>query len=304
MRLQVFACLLLAAWTCRPADSIVVGADDPVITLDGFCAGSVRPAGACKTVITRAQFESLAEALQPGLSLALKLKVANAYARNLRMSAAAEKRGLDKTSQFEEEMRFARMQLLAQDLDRLLQAESRNVTEADLQDYYKRHQSAFDEATVARIFIPRAVRGRTGSEDAMMKTAIALRARAIGGEDLERLQQDAYTEAGIARTGPTTIIKQVRRASLPPSHETVLDLKPGEVSRIFSDPGGARFIYKMIDKHTLTLDQAAAEIRSSIAGRRYEESLKSSLPGELSFSDAYFNPPSGPAAMPQPVHPF
>ena len=68
--------------------------------------------------MTRAQFERLTEALQPGMSPSLRLNVAHAYARNLRMSAAAEKRSLDKTPAFEEEMRYARMQLLAQDLNR------------------------------------------------------------------------------------------------------------------------------------------------------------------------------------------
>ena len=65
--------------------------------MNGFCADPPRIGSACKTVITRAQFEKLTEALQPGMSPSLRLNVANAYARNLRMSAAAEKRGLDKT---------------------------------------------------------------------------------------------------------------------------------------------------------------------------------------------------------------
>ncbi|MGC2169789.1 MAG: hypothetical protein WA623_00220, partial [Candidatus Sulfotelmatobacter sp.] len=128
MRLQCLVYLLLASLACgqaaQPAtpstadnaSEVKVGPDDPVITVNDFCADAAQHGDACKTVITRAQFEKLTEALQPGMSLALRLRVANAYARNLRMSAAAEKRGLDKTPAFEEEMRFARMQLLAQDL--------------------------------------------------------------------------------------------------------------------------------------------------------------------------------------------
>src|SRR5580693_1395723 len=86
----------------------VVAPDDPVITVNDFCGEPAPPPGnGCKTVITRAQFEKLCEALQPGMSLSLRLNVANAYARNLRMAAAAEKLGLDKTPAFEEEMRHA-----------------------------------------------------------------------------------------------------------------------------------------------------------------------------------------------------
>ena len=161
-----FVCLLLASLASGQAalpatppavgdiPEVKVGPDDAVITVNGFCAEPAQTGTACKTVITRAQFEKLTEALQPGMSLALRLNVANAYARNLRMSATAEKRGLDKTPAFEEEMRYARMQLLAQDLTRALQAEANNVSDADLEDYYRKNQSSYEQATMARIFVP------------------------------------------------------------------------------------------------------------------------------------------------------
>src|SRR5271157_4736149 len=78
------------------APEIKVGPDDPVITLKGFCADATQQGDACKTVITRAQFETLAEALQPGMSPAMRRNLANGYSSLLRMSAAADKRGLDK----------------------------------------------------------------------------------------------------------------------------------------------------------------------------------------------------------------
>ena len=146
--------------------AVAVGPDDAVITVNDFCTNPAQAGAACKTVITRAQFEKLCEALQPGMSLSLRLNVANAYARNLRMAAAAEKRGLDKTPAFEEEMRYARMQLLSQDLSRALQAEANNITDADLADYYKKNEASYEEATLARIFVPRAKEGeatRTGN---------------------------------------------------------------------------------------------------------------------------------------------
>jgi hypothetical protein len=288
---------------------IKVGPDDAVITINGFCADPAQTGAGCKTVITRAQFEKLAEALQPGMPASLRLKVANAYARNLRMAAAAEKRGLDKTPAFEEEMRYARMQLLAQDLTRELQANADDISDADLADYYKKNEASYEEATLARIFVPRtkqsdASRGehedaQTSSdqnradEDAMAKVAVDLRARAVNGEDPDTLQSEAYAEAGIPRTRSNTKMKKVRRDALPVQHETVIDLKPGEVSEVFSDPGGAHFIYKMIGKQTLTLEEAKAEIRTAISSQRYRESLKS-FQGDVVFSDAYFNPPEKP----------
>lgn len=327
MRFECLVCLLLASLTFgqAPAISTAEGAkaekiapatgsevsavdvrpNDPVITLNGFCSDPARQGNVCKTVVTRAQFEELTEALQPGMSLSLRLNVANAYARNLRMSAVAEQRGLDKTGAFEEEMRYARMQLLSQDLNRALQAEANNISDTDLEDYYQKNQSTFEEATVARIFVPRAKRKtstQTGAatpqteaqtkadEDAMTEFAAGLRTRAANGEDPDKLQTEAYTEAGILQTTPNTKIEKVRRAALPPQHETVLDLKPGEVSEVFSDPAGAHFIYKMISKQTLTLENVKAEIRTAISSQRYRDSMKA-FQGDVVFSDAYFNPP-------------
>lgn len=284
------------------APEVEVGPNDPVITVNEFCADSAKAGDACKTVITRVQFEKLTEALQPGMPLSLRLNVANAYARNLRMSAAAEKRGLDKTPAYEEEMRFARMQLLAQDLSRELQAEANDISEADLEDYYKKHESSFEEATAARIFIPPAkqiVPTQKGHEetDAITKLAADLRARAVNGEDPDRLQMEAYTAAGLPGTTSNTRMENVRRDTLPPPHEKVMDLKPGEVSAVFADPEGASFIYKMISKQTLTLENAKTEIRGIISSQRYRDSMKG-FEGNVVFSDAYFNPP-GKVATPR-----
>ncbi len=326
MRFQSFVCLLLAslaygqdvppaappAAATDRAPEVKVGPDDAVITMNGFCAHPAQPGKDCKTVITRAQFEKLAEALQPGMPLSLRLKVANSYASNLKMSAAAEKRGLDKTPAFEEELRFARMQLLAQDLSRALQVDADNVTDADLEDYYKKNESSYEQATLARIFVPRARQivpaheddasppteaQQNAAEGAMTKVAADLRARAVNREDPDKLQIEAYTEAGFPRTAPNTRMEKVRRAALPLHHETVMDLKPGEISEVFSDPGGAHFIYKMISKQTLTLEDVKAEIRSAISSQRYRDSMKS-LQGDVVFSDAYFNPSGNPATPP------
>ncbi len=261
-------------------------------------------------MITRAQFEKLTEALQPGMSLSLRLNVANAYARNLRMAAAAEKRGLDKTPAFEEEMRYARMQLLAQDLTRALQAEANNITDADLEDYYREEpvllragNSGADfcsprQADAAATQAEQEDAQTKADEEAMTKVAAELRVRAVNGEDPDKLQIEAYAEAGIPRTNSDTKMEKVRRAALPPQHEVVMEMKPGEVSEVFSDPGGAHFIYKMISKQTLTLEEVKVEIRSTISSQRYRDSMKS-FQGDVVFSDAYFNPPGKPASTPQ-----
>ncbi|MFZ0814227.1 MAG: peptidylprolyl isomerase [Candidatus Sulfotelmatobacter sp.] len=324
MRLQCLLCILLTSFASGQAARVAptsavpapatsespetkVGPDDPVITLNDFCTVPAQPDHACQTVITRVEFEKLTEALQPGMSLSLKLNVANTYARNLKMSAAAEKRGLDKTPEFEEEMRYARMQLLGQDLSRALQTEANRITDADLEDYYAKNRSSFEQATLARIFVPRTkqtapaerqeAQNKSG-EDARAKVAADLRARAANGEDLDQLQIEAYKDAGFGQTTVNTKLENVRRATLPPQHESVMGLRPGEVSQVFSDPSGAHFIYKMIARQTLTLEDAKAEIRTTISTQRYRDSMKE-FQGNVVFSDAYFNPPATSATPPQ-----
>lgn len=343
VRFQYLACLLLASLaygqatrlatpltTTNRAPEVKVGPNDPVITVNGFCADPVQQSNSCNTVVTRAQFEKLIEALQPGMSLSLRLKVANAYANNLRMSAAAKKLGLDKTPAFEEEMQFARMQLLSQDLVQTLRTEANNIGDADIEDYYKKNKSSYEQATLARIFVPPAkqiIEARKehvdsssagaqsvvmpnadaktdtkmsatqqteaqekAAEDAVAKFAADLRTRAANGEDPDKLQFVAYRAAGLSGTTFNTKMEKVRRAMLPARHEMVLDMKPGEVSEVFSDPEGAYFIYKMISKEMLTLDEVKTDIRAAISNQRYRDSMKS-FQGDVVFDDDYFNPP-------------
>jgi hypothetical protein len=133
----------------------------------------------------------------------------------------------------------------------------------------------------------------------MTKLAADLRARAVNGEDPDKLQIEAYAEAGFGRTTPDTKLERVRRTTLPPRHEIVMDLKPGEVSEVFSDPSGAHFIYKMITKETLALEDVRTEIRTAISSQRYRDSTKS-FQGDVVFNDAYFNPPGDSSTPPQP----
>ncbi len=284
MRFPYFLCFLAAR-----AVYAQVAPEAAVITIDGFCGDPVpRQGDPCQTVVTRAQFEQLTQALDPDMPAQLRLKVAEAYARMMRMAAVAEQRELDKTSGFAEEMRYARLQLLSQDLSRVLRQNAENISDADVEAYYRENRSSFEQASVARIFIPRTKRGKNRSEDEMLQIAADLRGRAARGADPDKLEIEAYTAAGIPGTAPHTIVPNVRRAMLPPSHEKVMSLSPGEVSELLSDPGGGHFIYKMVRKETLSLQEARPEIRKQLSEQRYREAMRR-FSGDVAFNDAYFS---------------
>ena len=359
MRFQCFVCLLLAGLaygqaappsTPNPATppaagakteqsgsaatdkapEVKVGPDDTVITLKGFCADATQQGDACKTVITRAQFEKLAESLQPGMSPAIRRQLATAYSRMLRMSTVAEKRGLDKQPKFEEKMNFARMQVLSGELSSALQEDAGKVTDGDIDDYYKKNEASYEQATFARIFVPRAkqivnpvLRPKVGakagtkasaktstnqpptevqkkaSEEAMTKLAAALRARAAKGEDADKLQKEAYVAAGLPGNAPSTKMEKVRRTTLPANHQAVMDLKPGDVSEVISDPNSGHYIYKLVSKETLSVDTVKPEIRSTISSQRYRDSMQN-FQGNVDLNDAYFGPARNPAMPPLP----
>ncbi len=315
------------------APEVKVGPDDTVITIKGFCADASKQGDACKTDITRAQFEKLAEALQPGMSPALRRQLATRYSWALRMSAEAEKRGLDKGPTFEEKMYFFRMQVLSQELGKALQEDSAKIPDADISDYYTKNQASYEQASLIKIFVPhtkqlgspKATPPKTGAkagaktgtsasaktaaanrppteaqkkaaEEAMKKLAAALRARAAQGEDPDKLEKEAYVAAGLP-PAQSTKMEKARRAQLPPAHQAVMDLKAGEVSEVISDASGY-YIYKLVSKETLSLEAVTPEIRKALSAQRYRESMQS-FQSNVDLNDAYFGAAARPG-MPMP----
>lgn len=323
-----------------------VNPDDAVITIKGFCTDSSLTGDACKTVITKAQFEKLADTLQPNMSPAMRRQLATAYARMLTMSTAAEKRDLDKTPHFQEATHFARMQILSQELGKALQADSNNVSDQDIQDYYQKNAANFEQATFIRIFVPHTKRVETpvppvkkgaaasasksddddddakpaaktaakpgakkltpeeqqkAGEEAMKKEAARLRAQLVAGGDPEKLQKAAFAAGGLPGTPPTPKMDKVRRTSLPPAHQSVMELKVDEVSEVISDPSG-NYIYKMISKEVMPIDAAKTEIRNTISAQRYREGMQK-FQNNADLNDAYFGPMRGPGMPMQPRGP-
>ena len=119
-----------------PADSSAsVRPTAPVLTINGVCpapagttaakTGAAKSAAAkptsaakssadCKTVITKAEFEKLADALSPNVTPQLRRQLAGLLPRIYALSDAAKKQGLDKTPEFAESVKFVRMQVLSE----------------------------------------------------------------------------------------------------------------------------------------------------------------------------------------------
>jgi hypothetical protein len=312
------------------APQVEVGPNDPVLTIKGFCADTKQQGDSCKTVVTRAQFDKLVDAIQPNMPPAIRRNLANKYSIMLRMSTEAEKRSLDKQPKFDETMHFARMQILSGELSHALQEDAGKLSDSDVEDYYKNNQANFEQASLAKLFVPHTKQipppapPKAGAkptapvipteaqtkagEETMKKVSVDLHARLAKGEDPDKLQKEAYVDAGLPGNPPKTETDKVRRNNLPATHKSVMDLKPGEVSEVISEPSGF-YIYKLIAKETLPLDAVKAEIRSALSSKRYRDSMDS-FQDNVDMNDAYFGPnqnAAGPAPrrgpkMPPPDH--
>src|SRR6266568_471693 len=334
-----------------PADtSAAVPSDAAVITVIGVCStppktastkaataktgaaaaktpAAKTPAADCKTVITKAQFEELAKALIPNVTPQAKKQLAGVLPRFIGMSSEAKKQGLDKTKQFDETVKFAKMQILTSALQRKIQDDATKVPPGEIEKYYKEHAETFEQFNVDRLFVPRTKQADTEAkeedekneklseeakkakeaeektkadeaEQAMAKLAQSLQARAAAGEDFAKLQKEAFDAAGMKIESPTVNLPNTRRTGLPPAHAAVFELKPGEISQVISDSGG-HYIYKVNSKSNLTLEQATNEIHSKLQNDRTREMMeKVSSSFKVETNEMYFGPGGASTAPP------
>jgi hypothetical protein len=291
-------------------------------------ASSAKKPADCKTVITRADFERIVKALQQGptpLNAQQRRRLASELPRFIAMSEAAKSKGLDKTAHYNEMLKLAKMQILSQELQHSLQEEADKITPEDIEKQYKDHPETYQEFSLDRIFIPRykqvapeskeeqkpeekltdeqqkakeaaqKAKQEQGEQD-LEKLAESLRARAAAGEDFAKLQKEAFEAAGMKMESPTINLPKVRRTGLPASQASVFDLKAGDVSQLISDNGG-HYIYKVVSKETLPLEQVKEEIHNNLRNERLRtlmEKYQNSY--HVETNEAYF----GPAAMPGP----
>ena len=286
------------------------------------------PAADCKTVITKAQFEKLASAVAPNVTPQVKRGLGGVLPSIIGMSSEARKQGLDKTDQYKQTLEFAKMQILTNELRRKVQDDAAKIPPAEIETYYREHADTFEQFNVDRLFVPRTKQPEAEAkeddekdeklsddakkakeaaekakvdeaEQAMTKLAETLRTRAAAGEDIVKLQKEAFEAAGMKIEFPTVNLPNIRRTGLPPAHVAVFDLKPGEVSQVISDAGG-HYIYKLNSKDHVSLEQATNEIHSKMQNDRTREMLdKLNNSFKVKTNEAYFGP-GGVGATPPP----
>lgn len=264
----------------------------------------------CKTLIRKAQFEKLADALNPNMTPAVKRQLAEAYPRLLVFADKAREMGLDKDPRFLQMQKFATLQLLAQDFSRHMQEKAGDISDADVEKYYKDHASNYEQVELMRIFIPntkqhaepstadpKALESSTATpaktdnaadEAAMKAEAEKIHTAAAANGDFEALQKEAFEVSGLKSASPNVKLGKVTRANLPETHQKVFDLTVGQVSELLSDPGGY-YVYKVISKSAVPLSEAKQEIHQQLQSQRMQQSMETLINSvKTELNQSYF----------------
>jgi hypothetical protein len=304
-------------------------------TATGKTAAAAKKPTECQ--ITRAEFEKLTKVVQQGpnpLNAQQKRTFAGQLPQAIAMSEAAKKKGLDKSQDFQETMKFVRIRVLTTELQRSVQEEADKVPPQQIEKYYKENPEAFEQFSLDRLFIPRykqpsaedkeQAKGKETEklteeeqkakeaadkakqekgEKELNELAESLRQRAVAGEDFTKLQKEAFEAAGTKVENPTVNLPKVRRTGLPPAHVAVFDLKAGEVSEVISDNGG-HYIYKVVSREVLPLDdKMTGEIHTKLKSERLKEMMdKYTNSFQATTNEAYFGPAPAPGQQ-QPGQP-
>ena len=291
------------------AAAAAVPADAPVITIKNLC-GPQTDVGTtsskdCATTISKQQFEQLMNAVVPKarraeLPNSMKQNMGRQLGQLLVMVHAAEQRGLEKDPEVQQRLKIQHDSGLAQALTMKLQEDS-TPSDAEVEKYYKDNPSAFEEVTLQRLFIPKAVASKDKPVDAIAEKAAAdkLRAHAAAGEDFDKLQKEAYAGNANPQAAPSTQMGGRRHGGLPPDQDAaVFALKQGEVSPLYDTPGGYT-VYKLIGKRTVPLVEVKEEISRKLQQQKFKDTMTSLTDSSpVTLNEAYFGKEEAMPIMP------
>src|ERR1017187_4536763 len=289
------------------ADATKVPMDEAVITLKNVCqpkVGATTPPAGCVSSMTREQFEKMITALQqpdkPPMPTEVRRNFASQYAKMLVFADAARELNLENDARYVQIFQFVRNQILTDALNQHIVQEYSHISDQQIEDYYKQNPKKYVEATLQRIMVPRtAASGDKPKPSDAEENAYAdkIRESWIAGEDPVKLQKEATDHSGLPNAPPDINLGARRPGTLPEAHESVFDLKSGEISQVFSDPGSL-YIYKVVSFRQVPLSEVKATISSTLQGQMITDKIEQiQKSATIVLNDAYFGPET-----PQTVH--
>jgi hypothetical protein len=285
----------------------------PVVTAKGPCpkpAGKAAPKAECKVTLGREEFESLVNSLNPDMVKGERRVLAAAYGKALALSLEATRRGLDRDPRVQAQLRYNRLILLANAMSKELYKDAMASPEEDAEKYYAAHKSLFERFTFDRIYIPferqaaspeqgsvaaPSAEGNEVQQKEMKELAERMYARALAGEDFDKLQKEAFKIAGIG-TEANIKVEDLRRGDLSEVQNVIFDLQPGKISSLLTDNSGY-FIYKLVSRTAPPFETVKPQVTvrmqndKSASGIQQIEKMSEAQVNSAYF-DKYDPPPS------------
>jgi hypothetical protein len=287
--------------TALPASAATVGQNDAVITVDGSCKSG---AAGCSTTVSRDQFEKMTAAIKPDMTTDQRRTFAQQYAKLMAFSDDARALGLENDPKFQQVMKFATNQILVEMLNQHYSEEYSHPTDQQIQDYYNQNSKKYFEANLQRIIIPSEpaasdVKKPTPEEQKAYVEKV--RQQWVGGADPATLEKDAVARMGLTST-PSVDLTAQHPGMIPPSQDSVFDLKPGEVSQPYVDSGAA-YIYKMVSVKTIPLSDVKAQIAKTLHDQKMRDKIQELTESvKPVLNEAYFGPEKSTAGPVAPGH--
>lgn len=284
------------------------------------------PQAKCMRQVTKRQFEALIRGLGPRAANADKAKIADFYAHALAIENEVRKINLEKKDpDLHELLWMARIGALGDALHRHLQAQFENMPDSEIQAFYDQHKNDFEEATIQRVVIPKPAKpaaavttppakpgekpaeatpetpstAKANDQQAYADKVVAMKAtaekmleRAKAGEDMAKLQQEAFTAAGMTGKPPDMEPVAIHHNMLPPAHDQkVFALQGGQYTDLIEEPNAYMF-YKVVSRREVPLAEVKNEIKQNLATEKEDAAANQFFSASQPvLNPAYFPPP-------------
>jgi hypothetical protein len=295
--------------------------DEPVISVRGLCPAETTPAISntvpstkdCAITVTKQQFDNLVKSFNTSnqaVSMAQRRGLGEKYVELLVFSEAAKAAGVENTPNYVEVMRVLRLKTLGDLYLNQLAEQYRNPSQQEIEAFYQANQQKYEGAKLSRIYLPKnnpdpqaTAEKKQEFQKKILPLVDDIQARAAKGEEMSKLQKDAYTTLGITAVPPSTDLSMARHGTFPPNiDQEIFSHKAGEVFR--SDDGTGYMLYRVESRQTSPLESVKAEISQQIFRQKMEARTKElKSPVHAEYDEKYFGPPVAPPPPAGPLPP-
>lgn len=297
--------------------------DEPVISIRGLCPAETSPATSntvpstkdCAITVTKQQFDNLVKSFNANnqaITPAQRRSLGEKYVELLVFSEAAKAAGVENTPTYAEVMRVLRLKTLGDLYLNQLAEQYRNPSQQEIEAYYQANQQKYEGAKLSRIYLPKdnpdpqaTAERKQEFQKKVQQVVDDIQARAAKGEEMSKLQKEAYVALGITAAPPTTDLSLARHGMFPPKiDQEIFSHKAGEVFR--SEDATGYMVYRVESRQTSPLDSVKAEISQQIFRQKMEARTKElNSPVHADYDEKYFGPPVAPTppGAPKPPSP-